>query len=96
MVERVLSRYPALDGPTPHSDIRLLVWQGLAGGHPDLVGYQVHARHHLGHRVLHLEAGVHLQEVNASLLIDKEFDGSDVRVVHGPGCPYRHLPEPLA
>jgi len=37
--------------------LRLRQRQRLAGGHAQLPLHQVHARHRLGHRVLHLAAG---------------------------------------
>ena len=38
--------------------------------------HQVDAGHHLGHRVLHLDAGVHLHEVEAAVAVEQELDGA--------------------
>ena len=53
---------------------------GLAGGDPQLVRDEVPSGHGLGHRVLHLESGVHLQEGRLPALRDEELAraGADV------------------
>ena len=54
--------------------------QRLAGGDAQLPLDQVEAGDHLGHRVLDLQAGVHLQEVEVRRRVDDELDraGADV------------------
>src|SRR5690606_33775941 len=56
----------------------------LAGGDAELPLDEVDAGHHLGDRVLHLEPGVHLEEVEVAVLVDEELDGPGVDVVAGP------------
>ena len=53
----------------------------LPGRHAQLLQHQVGAGHHLGHRVLDLNAGVHLDEVTAFAggVVD-ELDGARVLV----------------
>ena len=45
--------------------------------------HQVDAGDHLGDRMLHLDARVHLDEVEVALLIHQEFDGAGVGVADG-------------
>ena len=71
----------------------------LAGGHTELPLHQVGARHHLGHRVLDLEPGVHLHEPEPILAqppgsIRDELHGAGAAVTDGPrrgdrGRPHR-------
>ena len=60
-------------------DVLLLVAQNLALGRPDLFLDQVDARDHLGDGVLHLDAGVHLHEVEPGRL-PQELDGANTDV----------------
>ena len=65
--------------------------QRLARGHPDLPLDEVDAGDHLGHRVLDLQAGVHLEEEELAVLVD-ELDRAGVVVadrlgrLHGGGA----------
>ena len=43
----------------------------LSGCHSQLLFHQVEAGDHLGHRVLHLETGVHFQVVELAVLVEK-------------------------
>ncbi len=64
--------------------------QLLAGRDADLRLHQVHPRDRLGHRMLHLDAGVHLHEVEVLLLVQEELDGARVGVADrlcGPARP---------
>ena len=53
--------------------------QRQARGHPDLLGDEVDARHHLGDGVLDLQPGVHLEEEELAVL-EEELDGAGVVV----------------
>ena len=53
----------------PH--IRLSERKRLASGDADLLGYEVYVEHHLGHGVLHLQSGVHLQIVELPVFVEK-------------------------
>ena len=53
--------------------------QGLAVRDAELLGDEVEARHHLGHAVLDLQAGVHLQEPEVAVLVE-HLDGPGVDV----------------
>ncbi len=56
----------------------------LARRHAELPLHQVEPGHQLGHRVLHLEAGVHLEEEELTLLVE-ELDRAGVHVPAGLG-----------
>ena len=68
-------------------DLRLLERQRLAGGHAQLPLNQVDSGDHLSDRVLDLDAGVHLDEVELARLIEQELHGARAAVTCGP----RHL-----
>ena len=57
-----LGAEPGLDGVAGHGDLLLGQRQRLPGGHRELQPHQVEAGDQLGHAVLHLQPGVHLQE----------------------------------
>ena len=61
-------------------DVFLRYWQRLAGGHPQLQLHQVEAGDQFGHPVLHLEAGIHFQEVDPALPGDQKLHRSGVVV----------------
>ena len=67
-------------------DVVLGKRERLPAGHEELESHEVEARDHLGHRVLHLQTGVHLQEVKLPVLVD-ELDGPGVHVPAGAGEP---------
>jgi hypothetical protein len=52
----------------------------LAGRHPDLQLDQIDAGHHFRDRVLHLQASVHLQEIEIALAIDQKLQRAGVDV----------------
>ena len=64
-VRRILGVEPGLDRVARERELLLALRQGLAPGDPELPLDQVGAGHELGHRMLDLEAGVHLHEVEA-------------------------------
>ena len=52
-----------------------------AVGDPDLFKDQVDVGDHLGHRMLDLDAGVHLDEIERAVLV-QELDGADAEIFH--------------
>ncbi len=58
---------------------------GCAGGDAQLPFDEVLAGDHLGDRVLDLQAGVHLHEVERAVLVGDEFDGAGADVADGLG-----------
>ena len=56
---------------------------------PDLLPHQVHSHHSFRDRVLHLQAGVHLQEIKIELVIHDEFNRSGTFVMGCFGSRYR-------
>ena len=63
----------------------------LAGGHPDLLLHQVEAGDHLGHRVLDLDPGVHLHEVELSRRCRAGTRGAGADVADVGGQRHRRL-----
>ena len=78
---RVLGVDAALDRGAAVHDVVLRERQRLARGDADLLLDQVDAGDHLGHRVLDLDAGVHLDEVVLAVAVDDELDRGGVGVV---------------
>ena len=69
--------------------------QRLAARHADLLAHEVDARHELGDGVLHLEAGVHLEEPELAVLVE-ELDGAGVVVAARLGDLHGRLAHRLA
>ena len=66
----------------------------LAVGHFNLLFYEVHTDYFFGNRVLHLQAGIHFQEIIIAMFIDKEFNSARTDVVYGFGgsyCFFTHI-----
>ena len=76
-----------------HGDILLAKRQWLAGGDPDLLLDQVDAGDHLGDRMLDLDPGVDLDEVEVVVGVDQELAGARVDVAGGLGEPDGGLAE---
>ena len=105
--EGVLGVDPGLDRVPADREVALAERQRLTGRHPQLELDQVDVRagdaggpllrggaHHdrLGDRVLDLEPGVHLQEVDlARRVVEQELDGAGVLVAHVRGQRDRRL-----
>ena len=66
VLARALGTQPHLDGVARCLDLLLGEGQRAAGGHRELQTDEVEAGDQLGHAVLDLQAGVHLQEVEAA------------------------------
>ena len=79
----------ALNGIAAHLNIVLRVQtngrvaQRIALGDQDLSAHQVDAGDHLGHGVLNLNTGVHLDEVVAAGLVHQELQRTGIDVAHG-------------
>ena len=70
-----------LDGMPPMYDWPLQhLGHGRAGGNHDLALHQVHIRHHLRYRMLHLDTRVHFDEVQLAILIHQKFNGPRIGV----------------
>ena len=72
---RILGIDAALDRMAAHRDVLLPQRQGLTSSDEHLLADEVEARHELRHRVLDLDAGVHLEEVVLAALRKESFDG---------------------
>ena len=69
--------------------------QGVPRGDRQLQAHQVEPGHQLGHAVLDLEPGVHLQEVVA-VVVDEELHRAHALVPDRGGRSHRRLPHALA
>ncbi|MPL82810.1 hypothetical protein SDC9_28759 [bioreactor metagenome] len=74
---------PAFDRPAVDLQIRLLERQLAAIGDVDHLLDQVDAGDQFGDRMFHLQAGVHLEEVEVLVPVDDEFHGAGRGVAHG-------------
>jgi len=90
--ERIFGVDAALHRPAVKLEVGLLERQLLAGGDADHQLDEVDPGDALGDRVLDLQAGVHLEEVEvARLAVDDELDGAGALVIHRPGQRHRLL-----
>lgn len=65
-------------------DVRLPKSQGFASSYSDHLLHQIHASDHLGHRVLDLDAGIHLNEEECTRVVFKEiFDRACATIATG-------------
>ena len=80
VAERVFSVETRLDGPALQLHVLLLERQLAARRHADHQLDQVEAGDQLGHRMLDLQARVHLEEVELAVLVDDELDGAGALV----------------
>src|SRR3990167_571117 len=63
--------HAALNRVATHLDLALGEGQFFAPRHHDLGFDNVNARHHFGHRMLHLHAGVHLNEIELAVFVEE-------------------------
>ena len=82
----VLGVDAALDGVAVVLDVGGGERERLAGRHAELLGDEVELGHLLGDAVLHLEAGVHLQEPELAVLV-QALDRARVHVAARPRAP---------
>ena len=85
ITKRVFGVDAALHGPAIALHLRLRERESLAGGHADHQLHQIQAGNSFGHRVLDLQAGVHLQKVKALVFTDHELHRACALVIHGLG-----------
>ena len=88
-MRRVLGVEPRLEGVAGGCDLLLPQRQRLAGGDPQLPFDQVEAGDRLGHRMLDLEPRVHLDEVEAAVLVEQELDRAGILVARRQRRPGR-------
>ena len=76
---RVFRIDAALDGVAVEFHVVLRELEVAAGGDADLLDHEVDVGDHLGHRMLDLDARVHLDEIELAVLV-QEFDGADAEI----------------
>ena len=81
----VLGVQAALDGVAALRQLRLGERQRLAGGDAQLLVHQVDAADLLGDGVLHLQPGVHFEEVERAVRGQQELDRAGAGVIHRVG-----------
>ena len=64
--------------------------------HADLPFDQVDAADHLRHRMLHLQAGIHLHKIEILIRVQQEFDGPNAGIANRLGGLHRRLRHLLA
>src|SRR6185312_4168403 len=80
---RILGVDAAFDGVAVDLDVGLLDRQLLAAGDQQLLAHEIHTGDEFGHRMLDLDARVHLDEVEAPVLVQKlERAGAAVADAH--------------
>jgi hypothetical protein len=83
VVKRILRVNPAFNGMSFLHQARLFKPEFLSVGNADLLFYQVNAGSQFSYRMLHLYAGIHLQEIIIEVLIHQEFNGSCAVIADG-------------
>ena len=76
---RVLGIDAAFDGMAMEFDVALRDFEAASGGDADLLEHEIDVGDHLGDRMLDLDARVHLDEVELSLLVE-ELDRSNSEI----------------
>src|SRR5688572_6545880 len=92
----VLCVDPTLNGMPVELYVLLLVAQRTPARHSDLLLDNINTRHHFRHRVLHLQARVHLKEIKIFILVEQEFDCARIDVIHSLGSFDSDTTYPLA
>ncbi|MCY1184136.1 hypothetical protein D9M73_248050 [compost metagenome] len=86
---------PALNGVSTNFHIRLAITERLSRGNAKLFAYQIDARDLFGHRVLHLQPGVHLQEIELARPKD-ELHRTGIPILNFAGNPCGNLTDSSA
>src|SRR5262249_51792604 len=73
-----------LDGVPVEPELVLRDPERTARRDVDLQSHEIEAGHQLGDRMLHLEPGVHLEEVELAVRREHELDGAGTDVADGP------------
>ncbi|CAI8718363.1 hypothetical protein EMIT0158MI4_110064 [Burkholderia ambifaria] len=76
ILQRILCAYPEFNGVTSEVDAFLFKRHGLATSRTDHLLHNVDAANRLRHRMLDLDAGVHLDEIETSTRVDEILNGA--------------------
>ena len=91
VVAGILGVDAAFDRMADEAHVLLAHREGFAAGDAQLLSDQVDAGHHLGDRVFHLDAGVHLHEVEAAAAVHQELHRAGALVADAAGRRYGRL-----
>ena len=80
---RVLGVDAALDSRAMQPNMLLGDAERLAGCDANLLAHEVDAAHHFRHRMLDLDAGIHLHERAAAVLVHEELERACAAVADG-------------
>ena len=83
LLQRVLGTQPHLDGMAGPAHLVLPQRQRVTGGHAQLPVHQIEPGDGLGHRVLHLQPGVHLHEKEVPCRIEQKLQRAGALVADG-------------
>ncbi len=89
-VQRIFGVDAALDGAASQLDVVLGEAEREPGSDPYLLLHDIDPRDHLRHRVLHLDAGVHFEEVELPVLPEELYRSCSF-IAHGAGGVDCHL-----
>ena len=81
--ERVLCINPGFDGPAADPHIILGQCQRLTGGNTQHPLNQIDTGDQFGHRVLYLQARIHLQKIEVTRIVNNEFHSTGRAIVDG-------------
>ena len=95
-VRRILAGDPALHRPAARLQPAIGHPHALARGDAELLPHQIHAVDQLGDGVLHLDPGVHLEEVERPVRRQQKLAGSRAQVAHRLRRRDRRRAHPLA
>src|SRR5262249_13397037 len=95
-VPRILSVETRFHCVAVQGDGRLIEAQPLTGCDAELVGHEVATGYRLRHRMLNLQPGVELEEVEVPFAVKKELGRSRADVTGRPGQLQRRLAQPVA
>ena len=77
---RILGQDASLHRPATPRRRGVAERERLPGRDAQLLGHQIEAGHHLGHRVLHLEPSVHLEKVESPGLVEQELHRAGIAI----------------
>ena len=94
VVFRIFGTDTAFDSMTTLFQLFLLEVQRFATGYTQLFLHQIHSNYFFRNRMFYLQTGIHFQEIEVTVLVYQEFNGTSPLIVHCLGsshCRFTHL-----